>query len=184
MKFLKVTLTSGFVFALLAIAPSAQAADPMTNVTLNFVGVNCEGCTVSTPAGETVVDMATIKNGTAILKIATADTAGIYFSINNPKFGDLDAATIIVMQYRGTQEGDVVTRKEAKANKRASACWSGTDQSDVAIKIRLSTVKDKDMSGKSTKSLLSWAQPTLAASGGFMKTNKGRILINGDITCS
>ena len=75
-------------------------------------------------------------------------------------------------------------RKKAKANKRASACWSGTDQSALALKIRLSTVKDKDMSGKSTKSLLSWAQPTIAASAGFMKTSKGRIVINGDINCS
>ena len=89
-----------------------------------------------------------------------------------------------VMQYRGAQKGDVVAREKAKANKRASACWSGTDQSAVALKIRLSTVKDKDMSGKSTKSLLSWAQPTIAASAGFMKTSKGRIVINGDINCS
>ncbi len=180
MKCFKLTLTSCFAFSLIAIAPSAQAATPMTSVTLNFVGVNCEGCTVSTPAGDSV----TIKSDTAIFKIATADTAGTYFSVNNPKFGFIDAATIIVMQYRGAQEGDVVARKKAKANKRASACWSGTDQSSVAIKIRLSTVKDKDMSGKSTKSLLSWAQPTVAASGGHLKTTKGRILINGDINCS
>jgi hypothetical protein len=69
-------------------------ADLMTSITFNFVGVNCEGCIVATQD----VDSITIKNDTAVFNIATADTAGTYFSIDNPKFGFIDAATMIVMQ--------------------------------------------------------------------------------------
>ena len=122
-----------------------------------------------------------------------------YFIIDDPKFGFMDTATVIVMRYNGTAVGSKVTRKEAVAAKRASSCWvgynpvsnGGTDSpTENSMTIRLSIVKDK-FAGKATKTILSWAQPTVSVKGQlmekpsskFLSANKGRILVNGDLAC-
>ena len=186
-----VVASAAFTLGLTGIVAPSQAAPAPVSFTLNFVGVSCEGCTVN---GET------IKNGSVTF---TSDTGSIppgSFNINNPKFGDIDAATIIVMRYKGKAVGSKVTRKKAVAAKRASSCWAGynpvsnggTDSpTENSMTIRLSTVKDKDMSGKATKSIVSWAKPTASVKGQlmekpsskFLRADKGRILINGDLAC-
>ena len=101
---------------------------------------------------------------------------------------------------KGKAVGSQVTRKKAVAAKRASSCWvgynpvsnGGTDSpTENSMTIRLSTVKDKDMSGKTTKSILSWARPMATVKGQlmekpsskFLSASKGRILVNGDLAC-
>ena len=97
--------------------------------TLNFDGVPCEGCTVR---WENLVDVdgqgfgpkEKIKNGSVTMSDKGSMAPG-YFISDNPKFGFMDAATVIVMRYNGTAVGSKVTRKEAVAAKRASSCWVG-----------------------------------------------------------
>jgi hypothetical protein len=55
----------------------------------------------------------------------TSDTGSIppgAFTINNSKFGFMDAITVIVMQYKGKAVGSKVTGKQAVAAKRTSLC--------------------------------------------------------------
>jgi len=183
--------SAAFTLGLTGIVAPSQAAPAPVSFTLNFVGVSCEGCTVN---GEK------IKNGSVTF---TSDTGSIppgVFMISNPKFGFMDANTVIVMQYKGKAVGSKMSRKEAVAAKRASSCWvgfnpvsnGGTDSpTENSMTIRLSTVKDKDMSGKTTKSILSWAKPTATVKGQlmekpsskFLPADKGRIMINGDLAC-
>ena len=204
MKKTLVTLAA-FTLGITGIAAPSQAAPAPVSFTLNFVGVPCEGCTVTWQNGVDVDDQGggpqeTIKNGSVTFTSDQGSMAPGSFSINNPKFGFIDAATIIVMRYKGKAVGSQVTRKKAVAAKRASSCWvgynpvsnGGTDSpTENSMTIRLSTVKDKDMSGKTTKSILSWARPTATVKGQlmekpsskFLSASKGRILVNGDLAC-
>lgn len=92
-----------------------------------------------------------------------------------------------------------MTRKDAVKAKRASSCWvgynlvsnGGTDSpTENSMTIRLSIVKDK-FGGKATKTILSWAQPTASVKGQlmekpsqkFVRADKGRVFIHGDLAC-
>ena len=189
MKKLLVILAA-FMLGVTGVVSPIQAAPAPVSFTFNFVGVPCEGCTVG---GEE------IKNGAVTF---TSDTGSIppgAFTISNPKFGFMDANTVIVMRYKGKAVGSKVTRKQAVAAKRASSCWvgynpvsnGGTDSpTENSMTIRLIIVKDK-FAGKTTKTILSWAQPTASVKGQLMEkpsskylpVDKGRVFINGDLAC-
>jgi len=176
------------VFALLSVglATPAHGADSLT-LTVDFVGYDCEGCTVSYSGLPDATSSATIKNDKASFKFPGGTIDSGYFTISNPKFGFIDAATVTAMQYKGKAAGQKVSRNRAKNGKRARVCWAAEGArmaEEWNLTVRLSTVKDKDVNGKSTRSILSWAQPTQSAVGPYERTSKGRVLINGDIDCS
>ena len=115
-----------------------------------------------------------IKNGSVACTSDKGSMAPGYFFINNPKFGFMNAATVIVMRHHGTAVGSKVTRKGAVAAKRASSCWVGYNPvsnggidplTENSMTIRLSTVNDKDVKGKKTRTIHSLAQPTASAKG-------------------
>ena len=189
MRRLSIVLGMLLTATLVGWSPAGAADAGMTDVTLRFVGYPCDGCVVtatgeSAPAnGYNGAKGTKVRDGRVTISIPTDETMGVYFAVDNPKFGFIGAETLIVMQYPGEEPGARVTRKAARHEKKASACWAGTDQSETTLRIRLSTVRDRDMTGKSTKSLLAWAQPTVASDGGVTPTDKGRVLINGDLSC-
>lgn len=51
----------------------------------------------------------------------------MYFSIDTPKPAQINAAALIVFQYKGSAPGSTVTKAQGQASRRASACWAGTD---------------------------------------------------------
>ena len=189
MKFPLVILAA-FMLGVTGVVSPTQAAPAPVSFTFNFVGFPCEGCIVG---GEK------IKNGAVTFTSDTGSFPPGAFTITNPKFGFMDANTVIVMRYKGKTVGSKVTRKQAVAAKRASSCWvgynpvssGGTDSpTENSMTIRLSMVKDK-FGGKATKTILSWAQPTASVKGQLMEkpsskyvpVDKGRVFINGDLAC-
>ena len=180
------TLISAATLAigLLSVGPSAHAANADAELTLNFVGVACEGCTVTYQPANADSQMEKIKNDSVTFSSANGPLQAGYFLIDNPKFANLGAATAISLQYKGKIPGQKISRTGAIDSKRASVCWAGTD-SQNSLRVRLSTVKDTALTGKSTKAILAWAQPTpTGATGPTSRTNKGRVMFNGDIGCS
>lgn len=185
-KKLIVAAASVFALSSFGIGTPAYGADSLT-LTVNFVGYDCEGCTVSYSGLPDATSTAKIKNDKASFDFPGGTINPGYFIISNPKFGFIDAATVTVTQYKGKTAGQKVSRKRAKNAKRARVCWEAEGSSmaeEWNLTIRLSTVKDKDVSGKPTRSILSWTQPTQSAAGPYERTSKGRVLINGDIDCS
>lgn len=72
---------------------------------------------------------ATVTNGVATFVVPTAQTNGMYFSIDTPKPAQINAAALIVFQYKGSAPGGLtVTKAQGQASRRASACWAGTDE--------------------------------------------------------
>ena len=183
-KYAALISAAALAIGLLSIAPSAHAANADAELTLNFVGVACEGCTVTYQPANADSQMEKIKNDSVTFTSANGPLQAGYFLIDNPKFADLGAATAISLQYKGKIPGQKISRARAIDSKRASVCWAGTD-SQNSLRVRLSTVKDTALTGKSTKAILAWAQPTpTGATGPTLRSNKGRVMANGDLGCS
>jgi len=181
-----VAIPAAVVLGFVGFAPSASAA-PNAEVTLNFVGLNCEGCTVTyTPDSGATGQPTTIKNGSATFTAASGSLAPGYFAIDGDQFANLNAETTISFRYRGTKSGATVSRSQALKSNKVFPCWAGTDAT-AEFTVRVGTVIDGSALGKNKKAVIAWVQPTPASadvSGASYATNKGRFILNGDIKCS
>jgi hypothetical protein len=181
-----VAIPAAVVLGFIGFAPPASAA-PSAEVTLNFVGLNCEGCTVTyTPDSGATGPPATIKNGSATFTSESGKLAPGYFAIDGDRFANLNAETTISFLYKGTKSGSTVSRSQALSAKKVFPCWAGTDAT-AEFTVRVGTVTDRNALGKNKRAVIAWVQPTPAAtdvSGSSYPADRGRFILNGDITCS
>jgi hypothetical protein len=181
-----VAIPAAVVLGFIGFAPPASAA-PSAEVTLNFVGLNCEGCTVTyTPDSGATGQPATIKNGSATFTSESGKLAPGYFAIDGDRFANLNAETTISFLYKGTKSGSTVSRSQALSAKKVFPCWAGTDAT-AEFTVRVGTVTDRNALGKNKRAVIAWVQPTPAAtdvSGTSYPADRGRFILNGDITCS
>ena len=181
MKRTLATITSLLtVAAVWTVAPPAQA-EAMTTITMKVTG--CNGCTI-TPVqaitGATDIWTGTgakVRAGQVVLSVPTARTVGMSFNLDADWRVDINAEPVIVTQYQGYQPGQRVTKRQARAATKATACWAGT--SDPAVTIRV-MVRRVWMPGfpegtRRTRVPLAWMIPTASTTGGFSATDKGVI---------
>jgi hypothetical protein len=185
-RFSVVAMPAAVAVGLVAFAPLASA-DTQAEVTLKFVGVDCEGCTITyAPDSGGTGMQATIANGSATF---TSDSGALgpgYFSIDGDKFANLNARTTISFMYKGAKSGSTVTRSQAVTSKRVFPCWAGTDTTEE-FTVRVSTVVDRNALGKNKRAVIAWVQPTPASgdvSGASYAADRGRFILNGDINCA
>jgi len=175
----------------------AQAGGATTTITMNFVGNGCVGCEITPqslllsepnsaydPDGK-AVPYVVGRDNTVTFDVPTEATRGMSFVINDPSKADpdylADFVTLIAMQYKGVEPGKRVSSKRAKRGKSASPCWSGTNASDVRMKVKVRNrkVEGLPVNGASgTKKIdlpLAWVVPTKKAFGGFSRTDRGLI---------
>ena len=185
-RFSLVAMTAAVVLGLIGFAPPASAASN-AEVTLNFVGINCEGCTITyAPDSNATGTTVTIKNGSATFTSESGPLQPGYFSIDGDRFANLNARTTISFRYKGAKSGSTVSRSEAITSKRVFPCWSGTDAT-AEFTVRVGTVTDRNALGKNKRAVIAWVQPTPASadvSGISYAADRGRFILNGDITCS
>lgn len=151
----------------------------MTTITMTVSG--CEGCTI-TPVqaitGSTAVYTGTpvkVTGGQAAFVVPTSKTAGMSFNLEATWPVDINAIPVIVTQYKGIRAGQAVTRPQALAARRATACWAGTASSAVSLQVKVGRVTMPGFpSGRATVPL-AWFVPTAAATGGFSRAYKGTI---------
>ena len=179
-------MTAAVVLGLIGFAPPASAASN-AEVTLNFVGINCEGCTITyAPDSNATGTTVTIKNGSATFTSESGPLQPGYFSIDGDQFANLNARTTISFRYKGAKSGSTVARSEAITSKRVFPCWAGTDSTEE-FTVRVGTVVDRNALGKNKRAVIAWVQPTPASadvSGISYAANRGRFILNGDIACS
>jgi len=185
-RFSLVAIPATFVVGLFAFAPLASA-DTQAEVTFNFVGINCEGCTITYAPDSGAEGMpATITNGSATFTSASGALGPGYFSIDGDQFANLNARTTISFLYKGAKPGSTVSRSQAVTSKRVFPCWAGTDTTEE-FTVRVGTVVDRSALGKNKRAVIAWVQPTPASadvSGSSYAANRGRFILNGDINCS
>ncbi|MDP1877298.1 MAG: hypothetical protein Q8M17_07070 [Actinomycetota bacterium] len=177
----RVLSTAAVALATLAVLPAGapSAAEPMTTITMTVSG--CEGCTI-TPVqaitGATAVYTGSpvkVTGGQAAFVVPTSNTAGMSFNLEATWPVDINAIPVIVTQYKGIPAGQAVTRTQALAARRATACWAGTASSAVSLQVKVGRVKMPGFPSGRTTVPLAWFVPTAATTGGFSRAYKGTI---------
>lgn len=160
--------------ALPAAEADSKAAPQKTTIT--FEVPDCEGCELSliqsrwddsARYGVRTWDgpEATVKDGKATLTVRTSRTWGMSVVVDAPWEGHLAANTTVAFRYAGHAVGDPVTLRDARDERKASACWEGTRQESVTIpltirKVRVDGVHERvDGSIAFADETQSWLQP-------------------------
>lgn len=180
----RILVTGAAIAAALSLATgSAHAASPSTTITLKVTG--CEGCTIGvqraiTGGNPSKITPATpafwegtpvkVKSGVATLKVPTANTSGMSFTITAPWESGTNAVSNIVLG-SARPAGSTVTSSQQAKTTQATACWAGTAKTSVTIKVQ---VVKASMSGGAIAAS-AWATPTVATVGPLQDSTKGTL---------
>lgn len=153
--------------ALADASPVVDRAAPRTTLTIHAPG--CEGCTITAHSAltsdyEDVWESGSeeVVDGVVTFRVPTDRTAGLSLSLTAPWERRLGYVTVVAMRYAGTHAGDVVGYRDARAERRASACWGGTSEPSVDMTIRTRKVRVVGVGRGTVPGTLAWARTTPA----------------------
>ena len=119
----------------------SSTAAATTQVT--FKVVDCDGCTITvgnlkegehdgwTSKGKKV------KDGTVTFAVPTSLTRGLSVQVRAPwEQAHLGYVTNAVFRYQDLKPGDKIGFDRAKVKSKASACWAGTDEDAVTLRLK------------------------------------------------
>jgi hypothetical protein len=146
-------VVAGLAATCLAVpAGSAHAAPEKTQVVLDVAG--CEGCDLRAYSyqGDDVWSSkpVTVEDGRAVLTVPTARTEGMSIAVSAPWEEHLPAVGQVVFRYAGQAPGDHVTRAEARAARKGSACFPGIDAPQIELKVRVLRAHFPGVAGRAT----------------------------------
>lgn len=171
---------SALLVPLAAGAAPAHAGDASSGTTTIRMTVrDCAGCTVQPSlfrldadgtSAEWQAPRQKVRNGVVTMVVPTDKTPGLSFLIDGPTREDINAAPVIVVQFKGIAPGTVVTRAQALAAKQASGCWAGTSAAFVSLTAQATVVRMQkfpiDGPG-TTRVTTAWLVPSQKAPGNF-----------------
>lgn len=152
------------LYAGTAALPSAEADGATVRqapqrTALTFEAEGCEGCEltliqsrwddsarygVRTWNGPT----ATVRDGKATFNVPSRRTWGMSVVVSTPWDGQLAAETTVAFRYAGHDLGDQVTFRDARDERKASACWEGTRRSKVTVPLTIRKVRVDGVHGR------------------------------------
>jgi hypothetical protein len=150
--------------ALVLMTPAAASAADKVPVTLDVTG--CEGCSITASWSKKGTAQSKVRGKT---KKVTDGTVSfdipkgywMYLTGTSPKAA-VNAATIVVTQYKGSSKGATVSPKKSRTyNDGAYFCLKAKK---MTIDVRAALVKDGP-----TRLLSLWANPQLGASGNMVQ---------------
>ncbi|HET7901143.1 MAG TPA: hypothetical protein VFL59_08125 [Candidatus Nanopelagicales bacterium] len=161
--------------------PTPTSASPSTTAGVTLVTLslqddaNCPGGrlgahnTLVAPVWEKFTKIPT--SGTVVVAVPTKYTKSLAFDIQCRSWPNTGAVPIVVLQYEGTQPGDVppTNGKGQPLGEQGSYCWAGTREATSAITVR-AWIDQGDGSPLSGKVAL-YADPTVATVG-FSRTGQ------------
>jgi hypothetical protein len=143
--------------------PARDTAVPTTQLTLEIA--DCEGCVISVVS---YVYRSTdfwnykrrkVADGSVTFAVPTARTLGLSMQVHAPWEGGTGFVTNVVLRYKGVQTGDKIGFRAARASKRATACWAGTTEDAVTMRVKVRRVRVDGYGGKVPGSI-AWAPVT------------------------
>ena len=146
-------------------AHDVRAAAPKTVLTIHAPG--CEGCELTAHSAltsdyEDVWESRpkNVVDGVVTFTVPTDRTAGLSLTLRAPWERRLGYVTTVAMRYGGNRPGDTVGYREARAERRASACWAGTSEPSVDMTIRTREVRVVGIGPGKVPGTLAWARTT------------------------
>lgn len=100
-----------------------------------------------------------VRDGRVSFTILTEHTHGLSASVRAPWEGSTGFVTMVAFRYGKESAGSKVRLAEARAKKRASGCWAGTDRSAVTIPLKVRKVTVPGNTGP-TPGTIAWTGTT------------------------
>lgn len=125
-----------------AAAPAPKGED-VTRVVLRVQG--CDGCSMrahsydpdGADGGLWSSRGAKVKDGRVVFDVPTERTRGMTVSITAPWERRVGAVGSVVFRYAGLRPGERVSPADARAARRGSACFGGTDRDRLTLRVRV-----------------------------------------------
>ena len=155
----------------------SSTATATTQVT--FKVVDCDGCTITVgnlKEGEHdgwTSKAKKVKDGTVTFAVPTSLTRGLSVQVRAPWEKGTHAVTNAVFRYQGLQPGDKIGFDRAKVKAKASACWAGTDEDAVTLRLKARESADSDGNLGTIawlRTTQEWVGPMVAAEHGVVAT--------------
>ena len=166
-----------------SVAPTA--ARRMTSVILLVSG--CNGCSIQVQRGISSTSKVhphlpdywngpsgTVRNGRVVLRVPTAWSPGMSFTLRAPWELFRDFVPNIVTRAAGHRPGSTLSATQGSRVRAATACWAGTTRSSVTFHVRVSRFWTQGITQKGWASR-SWFSPALASVGALQATTDGTI---------
>jgi hypothetical protein len=148
-------------------APAAAAGMASGRTTLTIHAAGCEGCEITAHSAltsdyEDVWESKEVEvvDGVAMFRVPTDRTAGLSLSLRAPWERRLGYVTVVAMRYAGAHPGDTVGYRDARTERRASACWGGTTEQSFEMTIRTRKVRVDGVGRGRVPGTLAWARTT------------------------
>lgn len=91
--------------------------------------------------------------------VPTDRTLGLSMQVRTPWEGGTGFVTNVVLRYQGFQTGDRIGFRAARASKRATACWAGTTEDALTMRVNVRRVQVRGYGGQVPGSI-AWAPVT------------------------
>jgi len=141
------------------------AAAPTTVLTIHAPG--CEGCEITAHSALTAdyedvwqSRAVEVVDGEAAFRVPTDRTHGLSLSLTAPWERRLGYVTVVAMRYAGTVPGETVGFRDARQERRATACWAGTSEASYDLTIRTRKVLVDGVAPGRVPGTLAWARTT------------------------
>lgn len=149
-----------------------------TDLTLEIA--RCEDCVVTLFSydGVNPIDSygpATVTDGSVTITLPSARTAGMSVRIQPPWVTAVATDTNVAWRYNGTEIGDRIGFRKARAKRRASGCWAGTVNEAVTL-----TVKVRKVPYRGRPGAIAWA-PVTESYVPPMETTRRGVLVSDDV---
>jgi hypothetical protein len=184
-------LVGAVVAAVTAALPSAAvaeapAAGPATTA-VTFEAPDCDGCRLTlVQASETDLWSSKEKkvhDGQVTFRVSKAHTHGMSVAITTPWEGGTGYVTHVAFKYTGKEPGDHVSFSDARHGRKASACWAGTTDDSVSIRLATRRVTVPGYQGPRTPAALVYTSVTQDAMVPMLKTFNGIVGTQDVVFC-
>ncbi len=161
-----------------AAAPAADASTSRVTVVRVVIAGCPPGCTISAQNESGDIERlsvtARVRDGRATLRVPTALTRGMFFTVTD-RAGDQggEGVSAVVLRYASAPVGRVVSDREARTSRNGQICWAGTRSTDVTFRMRAQRFPNNDARGYDAVRV--WASPAVHSIGEMQLTAQGAV---------
>jgi hypothetical protein len=147
---------------------------------VTFKAPGCDGCAVQVMNGafrpENVWGSKekTVTDGAVTFHVPRPETRGLSMTVQAPWEGNTGYTTVVAFRYPGHKVGTSVSFANARTQKRGSACWGGTSDTDLTIPLTVRKVTVQGNFGPTDGTIAyadvtqSWLKPMLPGRKGVI----------------
>jgi hypothetical protein len=117
----------------------------------------------------------TVRNGRAVLRVPTAYTRGMSFTLIASWEVNRNAVPNIVTRIAGKRAGQRVTGRAVARATKATACWAGTSRSKVVLRVTVKRFRAQGLGGEYGWASRSYMSPMVRSVSPLQATDDGTL---------